>query len=105
MAKTATFYFYKRFALGLLAYNFLVWAIFSLVYRLMDMRKHFDYPAGTAPDARLAMYNAWMLQTGFMPSDIAPKTAAAQTAVSIQSALSWSQTVILLAPWSAVPIK
>jgi hypothetical protein len=104
MSKSATFYFYKRFALALLAYNFIVWATFSIVYRTMGMKDNFDYPESTLDDMRLAAYHAWMIQTGYMPSDIAPKTTAARTAVAFQSALSWTQTVILLAPWSAVPI-
>jgi hypothetical protein len=104
MSKKATFYFYRRFALSLLAYNFIIWALFSLVYGLMDMKKHFDIAEDTVIDFRLAMYNAWMIQTGFMAGDVTPKTVQARTAVSIQSALSWGQTVVLLAPWSAIPI-
>jgi len=89
----------KQFVAGLLLYNLLSWAIFSVVYHNVDIKKHFEVPEGFYQTFDVTAYFAWMVQTQMYGTDIIPKTAFGRGLVSIQGLLAWSQTIVFLAPF------
>jgi hypothetical protein len=84
----------------LLLYNFTVWLIFAVTYRLIDFHKHFAVPDYFS-DGHWSetSYYAFMVSTQMYGTAIVPKTALGRGLVSIHATLAWAQTIIFLAPW------
>lgn len=85
----------------LLLYNFTVWLIFAVTYRLIDFHKHFAVPDFFNADGQWSetSYYAFMVSTQMYGTAIVPQTTLGRTLVSVHALLAWSQTVIFLAPW------
>jgi hypothetical protein len=93
-----------HFIRWLLVYNVAIWFTFALIYHGIDFNKHFDVPHSDGSFSEAAYYS-WQCTTQMYGTDVVPKTTTGRTLVSIQSFLTYSQFVILLAPWAILPIK
>ena len=91
----------KKIAAWLLAFNFTVWLTFTVIYGLIDYRKHFDVPASHDGSWSATAYFALMVQTQMFGTSNTPKTATGRALVAVQGVFAWAQTIIFLAPWIA----
>lgn len=84
----------------LLLYNFAVWLLFAVIYRLVNFTRHFSVPDTFAPNHwSETAYYAFMVQSQMYGTAITPKTSFGRGLVAAHGVLAWSQTIIFLAPW------
>jgi hypothetical protein len=97
-----TFSIPKRIIGNILLYNFTVWLVFAVTYKLIDFETHFEVPPQYDGGWSWTAYYALQVSTQMYGTSIIPKTTTARTIVSIHCVMAWVQTVIFLAPWIAI---
>jgi hypothetical protein len=89
----------------LLAFNFIVWLSFTLIYQNIDFAKHFQVPPNFQHSFSETAYYSFQCVVQMYGVDYVPKTALGRTIVSFQSFLTYSVFIIMLAPWSLMPLR
>ena len=89
----------------LLAYHVIVWLAFSIIYKNIDFGKHFEVPDDFQQSFSEVSYYSYQCVVQMYGTSIVPKTTVGRSLVSIQSFLTYSILIIMLAPWSLLPLK
>lgn len=87
-----------KFIATVMVYSLASFVIFTLVYGMMGMEKHFDVATAKTNNWGHAVYHAWNVQTTSM-DEMSPKTVPGRIAQSCQAAAAWLPMILLLAPW------
>jgi hypothetical protein len=89
----------------LLVYHVAVWFMFTLIYKNIDFEKHFEVPDDFTQSFSEVAYYSYQCVVQMYGTSIVPKTTVGRSIVSMQSFLTYSIVVIMLAPWSLLPLK
>lgn len=92
----------KRIVFYLMTYNFVIWVVFSLIYRFIDFKKHFVVPDTYRRTLDESVYFSFQVQSLTFATPNLPKTQTGRSLVAIQGCLAWLQTIVFLAPWIAI---
>lgn len=94
-----------NFIRWLLAYNVVVWLVFTMIYKNIDFAKHFEVPPDFQNSFSEVAYYSFQCVVQMYGTNIVPKTTMGRSIVSIQSFLTYSVFIVMLAPWSLLPLK
>lgn len=88
-----------KFIAAIMAYSLLSFLIFTVVYGLLGMQRHFNVGDPTVSNWEHAVWHAWSVQSTAM-DEVTPKTRAGRIAQGVQVGMSWLPMILLLAPWN-----
>lgn len=105
MPKPVKLVIHEKFIEGIVLYNLLVFGMFFSVYNYIDFEKHFEITTRVHPTPSFIMYFAFLTHANAMCAEVVPRTELARNLLGAHVLFSWGLFLILLAPWSSIPVS
>ena len=96
---------HKNFMEGIVLYNLLVYAIFFSIYHVIDFEKHFEITTKAQPTTSFIAYFAFLSHANAMCAEVTPRTEFGRSLLGLHVLFSWGLFLVLLAPWSSIPMS